>query len=62
MSLFALNDELTQEQKKKKEYLKEVDCIVPWEEWISLIQPCYKKENRAEWRYAELVLESADPE
>lgn len=43
MSLSALSDELAHVRTKKKEFLVEIDCIVPWGEWIALIQPCYYK-------------------
>ena len=41
MSLSALSDELTQVRTKKREFLAEIDRIVPWGEWISLIRPYY---------------------
>lgn len=40
MSLSALRNELAQVRIKKKEFLAEIDRIVPWGEWIALIQPC----------------------
>lgn len=43
MSLSALSDELARVRTKKKEFLEEIDRIVPWGEWIALIQPCYYK-------------------
>ena len=43
MSLLALSDELSQVRTKKREFLAEIDRIVPWGEWISLIRPCYYK-------------------
>lgn len=46
MSLSALSDELTQVRTKKREFLAEIDRIVPWGEWISLIRPCYYKGER----------------
>ena len=41
MSLSALSDELIQVRTKKREFLAEIDRIVPWGEWISLIRPYY---------------------
>ena len=41
MSLSALSDELAQVRTKKKEFLTQMDCIIPWGEWIALIRPCY---------------------
>ena len=37
MSLSALSDELAQVRTKKKEFLAQIDRIVPWGEWIALI-------------------------
>ena len=51
MSLSALSDELAQVRTKKKEFLAEMDRIVPWGEWIALIQPCYYKGERGNKPY-----------
>ena len=51
MSLSALNDELSQVRAKKKEFLAEIDRIVPWGEWIKLIRPCYYKGERGNKPY-----------
>ena len=51
MSLSALSDELTQVRTKKREFLAEIDRIVPWGEWISLIRPCYYKGKRGNKPY-----------
>ena len=57
ISLSAFNDELTQVRTKKKEFLEQMDRIIPWEEWITLIQPCYYKGERGNKPYAlELML------
>ncbi|MCD8126524.1 MAG: IS5 family transposase [Clostridiales bacterium] len=57
MSLSALNDELAQVQTKKKEFLEQIERIVPWGEWISMIQPCYYKGERGNKPYdLELML------
>ena len=57
MSLSALNDELAQVRTKKKEFLEQIDRIIPWDEWIALIQPCYYKGERGNKPYAlELML------
>ena len=37
MSLSALSDELAQMRTKKKEFLAQIDRIIPWGEWIALI-------------------------
>ena len=36
-------DELAQVRTKKKEFLAEINRIIPWGEWIALIQPHYYK-------------------
>lgn len=46
LSLSALSDELSQVRTKKREFLAEIDRIVPWEEWIKLIKPYYYKGER----------------
>lgn len=51
MSLSALNDELSQVRTKKKEFLAQIDRIVPWGEWIALIQPYYYKGERGNKPY-----------
>lgn len=51
MSLSGLSDELAQVRTKKKEFLETIDRIVPWGEWIALIQPCYYKGERGNKPY-----------
>ena len=51
MSLSALSDELAQVRTMKKEFWAEMDRIVPWREWIALIQPCYYKGERGNKPY-----------
>ena len=34
---------------KKEEFLDSMDEIIPWKEWIALIEPCYYN-NRRGWR------------
>ena len=51
MSLSALSDELSQVRTKKREFFAEIDRIVPWGEWISLIRPCYYKGERGNKPY-----------
>ena len=46
MSMSALSDELAQVRTKKKEFLAQIERIVPWKEWLVLIQPCYYKGER----------------
>ena len=51
MSLSGLSDELAQVRTKKKEFLETMDRIIPWEEWIALIRPCYYKGERGNKPY-----------
>ena len=46
ISLSALNDELAQARTKKKDFLTQIERIIPWAEWLALIQPCYYKGER----------------
>ena len=53
----ALSDELSQVRTKKKEFLEQIDRIIPWSEWIALIKPCYYKGERGNKPYdLELML------
>lgn len=41
ISLSNLEDELSQVRTKKKEFLEQIERIVPWNEWTAMIKPCY---------------------
>ena len=57
ISLSYLNDELSQVRTKKKEFLSRIERIIPWGEWLALIQPCYYKGERGNKPYGlELML------
>ena len=57
ISLSTLSDELSQVRTKKKELLEQIEHIVPWGEWPSLIKPCYYKGERGNKPYdLELML------
>ena len=57
ISLSTLNDELLQVRTKKKEFLEQIERIVPWGEWLALIKPCYYKGERGNKPYdLELML------
>ena len=57
ITLSALTDELAQVRTKKKEFLEQMDRIIPWGEWIALIQPFYYKGERGNKPYElELML------
>lgn len=47
LSLSALSDELSQ----VRTILAEIDRIVPWEKWISIIKPYYYKGERGNKPY-----------
>ena len=46
MTMSVFSDELAQVRTKKKGFLAQIERIVPWKEWLLLIQPCYYKEER----------------
>ena len=46
ISLSWLSDELAQARTKKKEFLSQMERIIPWSEWIGIIQPYYYKAER----------------
>ncbi len=57
ISLSALRDELSQVGTKKKEFLAQMERIIPWTEWLALIKPCYYKGERGNEPYSlELML------
>ena len=51
MTMSALSDELAQVRTKKKEFLAQIERIVPWKEWLAMIQPCYYKGERGNKPY-----------
>ncbi len=57
MSLSGLMDELSQARTKKKEFLEQMEKLIPWGEWIEEIKPCYYKGERGNKPYdLELML------
>lgn len=57
MSLSDLSDELAQVRTKKKEFLEQIEHIVPWGRWIAMIKPCYYQGERGNKPYdLELML------
>ena len=56
ITLSELSDDLAEIKTKKKEFLNRIDRIVPWDEWLKIIEPHYysqftlKKEDRARSR------------
>ena len=51
MTLSAISDELAQVRTKKKEFLKQIERIVPWGEWVAMIKPHYYKGERGNKPY-----------
>ena len=50
-------DELSQVRTKKKEFLEQIDRLIPWEEWEAVIKPCYYKGEHGNKPYGiELML------
>lgn len=57
ISLSGLMDELSQARIKKKEFLEQMDRLIPWGEWVGEIRPCYYKGERGNKPYGiELML------
>ena len=51
MTLSAISDELAQVRTKKKEFLEQIERIVPWGDWIAMIKPHYYKGERGNKPY-----------
>ena len=47
MTISAFSDELAQVRTKKKAFLDQIERIVPWKEWLAMIQPAITKESAA---------------
>lgn len=57
MSFSGLSDELAQVRTKKEKFLAQIDRIVPWGEWETIIKPCYYNGERGNKPYRlELML------
>lgn len=57
ITMSAFTDELASVRTKKKEFLAQIERIVPWEEWNAEIKPCYYKGERGNKPYdLELML------
>lgn len=48
ITLSALTDELGQGKTRKKEFLEQMDRIIPWGKWIGIIKPYYYKGERGQ--------------
>lgn len=51
ITLSGIADELARTATSKKEFLAQIDRIVPWSEWIGLIKPFYYKGERGNKPY-----------
>ena len=51
ISLSYLSDELAQVRTKKKAFLTQIEQIIPWGEWESIIKPYYYKGERGNKPY-----------
>lgn len=57
ISLSALQDELSQVKTNKKGFLDQMNALIPWEAWISLVEPYYYERKRGNKPYGlELML------
>lgn len=51
MTLSALSDELSQARTRKKEFLEQMDRLIPWSEWKGIIKPYYYRGERGNKPY-----------
>ena len=51
ITLSAFSDELANVRTRKKEFLAQIDRIVPWGEWVSIVKPFYYKGERGNKPY-----------
>lgn len=57
LSMSVFTDELAQAATKKKEFLSQINRIIPWSEWLGMIKPHYYKGERGNKPYdLELML------
>lgn len=57
LNLSILTDELLTVKTKKKEFLEQMDQIIPWKEWVQMVKPFYYKSKRGNKPYEiELML------
>ena len=43
LTFLLISDELAQAKTSKKEFLEKIERIIPFDEWIGIIRPCYYK-------------------
>ena len=46
-----MTDELAQARTRKKEFLEQMERIIPWSEWMGIIKPHYYKGERGNKPY-----------
>ena len=51
MTLSYFCDELAQTKTSKKIFLEQMEKMIPWDEWIGIIKPCYYKGERGNKPY-----------
>jgi len=57
ITLSELNDEMAQAKTKKKEFLNRIERLVPWAEWLKILDPHYYNGKRGNKTYdKELML------
>ena len=57
MSMSFFTDELSEVKTHKKEFLEQMNRLIPWGEWVELVKPCYYKGERGNKPYdLELML------
>ena len=57
MSMSFFTDELAEVKTLKKDFLGQMNQLIPWSEWVAMIRPCYYKGERGNKPYdLELML------
>ena len=57
MTMSLISDELGQASTKKKEFLGIMEKLIPWSEWVGIVQPHYYKGEHGNKSYdLELML------
>ena len=57
LSMSFFNDDLAEARTNRKDFLEQMDKLVPWEEWVGIIKPFYYKGERGNKPYdLELML------
>lgn len=47
MSMSFFTDELAEVKTHKKDFLGQMNQLIPWSEWVAMIRPCYYKGERS---------------